>query len=184
MVSLYNYSGWRQGSDMEKTFLSTVRKIHALFRQSGYTLSVAESCTGGLISHLITTLPGASSFFEAGVVSYSISAKRSILDVSLNSIEKYGVISAETALEMAEKIRQITGTDYSLSTTGNLGPDVLEGKARGLIYIAVSNERETAVKELRLKGARAKNKEESALLALQFLLEIAEKQGKQQRKTF
>jgi nicotinamide mononucleotide (NMN) deamidase PncC len=77
---------------------------------------------------------------------------------------------------MAEKIRRLTKTDFSLSTTGNLGPDVLEGKERGLVYIAVCTEGKTMTKELRLKGSREKNREEAALLTLQFLLEIAEKQ--------
>jgi nicotinamide mononucleotide (NMN) deamidase PncC len=77
---------------------------------------------------------------------------------------------------MAEKIRRLTKTDFSLSTTGNLGPDVLEGKERGLTYVAVSTEGKTVTKELRLQGSREKNKEEAALLALQFLLETAEKQ--------
>jgi PncC family amidohydrolase len=167
---------------MEKKLLETIKKVHVFFKQNGYTLSVAESCTGGLISHLITALPGASIFFEAGVVSYSADAKSSLLEVSRDCINRYGVVSPETAREMAEKVRRLTDTDFSLSTTGNLGPDVLEGKERGLIFIAVRMRRKTAVRELRLKGPRGKIKEEASLLALQFLLEIADKQETDQRK--
>jgi len=166
---------------MKKKLLEPIEKIHALFKQNGYTLSVAESCTGGLISHLITTPPGASNFFEAGVVSYSTAAKKSLIGVSPGCIAEYGVVSEQTAREMAEKIRRLTKTDFSLSTTGNLGPDVLEGKEKGLVYIAVSTEGKTVIKELRLKGLREKNKEEAALLALQFLLEIAATPKKHQR---
>jgi PncC family amidohydrolase len=161
---------------MKKKLLITTEKIHALFKQHGFTLSVAESCTGGFISHLITALPGASNFFEAGVVAYSADAKKSLLRVSPDCIAKYGVVSEQTACEMAGNIRRLIKTDFSLSTTGNLGPDVLEGKETGLVYIAVSTEGKTVIKELRLKGLREKNKEEATLLALQFLLEIAEKQ--------
>jgi len=159
---------------MKKKLLETIEKMHALFKQNGFTLSVAESCTGGFVSHLITTLPGASNFFEAGVVSYSADAKKSLLRVSPDCIAKYGVVSEQTAREMAEKIRRLTKTDFSLSTTGNLGPDVLEGKKKGLVYIAVSKEGITFSKELRLTGNREENKKEAALGALRFLIEIIE----------
>jgi len=159
---------------MKKKLLETIEKIHALFKQNGFTLSVAESCTGGFVSHLITTLPGASNFFEAGVVSYSADAKKSLLRVSPDCIAKYGVVSEQTAREMAEKIRRLTKTDFSLSTTGNLGPDVREGKEKGLVYIAVSKEGMTFSKELRLTGNREENKKEAALGALRFLIEIIE----------
>jgi len=83
-------------------------------------------------------------------------------------------VSEQTAREMAEKIRRLTKTDFSLSTTGNLGPDVLEGKEKGLVYIAVSKEGITFSKELRLTGNREENKKEAALGALRFLIEIIE----------
>jgi len=73
---------------------------------------------------------------------------------------------------MAEKIRAMAKTDFSLSTTGNLGPDVLEGKEKGLVYIAVSREGSTFSRELRLTGDREENKEEAALEALRFLIEV------------
>lgn len=161
---------------MDRKLLQTIKKVHVLLKQNDYTLSVAESCTGGFISNLITDFPGASKFFEAGVVSYSADAKRSLLKVSSSCLAKYGVVSEQTAREMAAKIRKMTNTDFSVSTTGNLGPDVLEGKERGLIFIAVSTRKKTISKGLRLKGTREENKEEAALLALQFMLEIVEKQ--------
>lgn len=159
---------------MKKKILEAIERVHELFKQKGLTLSVAESCTGGLISHCITTLPGASNFFEAGVVSYSAEAKREILGVSSDIISLYGVVSDQTAREMAEKVRALTGTDFALSTTGNLGPDLLEGKEKGLIYVAASKDGETFSRELRLRGNREKNKEGAALEALRFLIEIVE----------
>ena len=84
------------------------------------------------------------------------------------------MVSEETAREMAEKMRALTKTNFSLSTTGNLGPDALEGKEKGLVYIAVSKEGETLSREIRLKGNRNENKEEASLIALRFLIEIIE----------
>jgi PncC family amidohydrolase len=158
---------------MDVTTLEIIHRVHELFKARGLTLSLAESCTGGLISHYITHLPGASAFLKAGVVSYSAEMKIKILGVSSDIISSYGVVSEQTAREMAEKIRSLTDTDFSVSTTGNLGPDVLEGKETGLIYVAVSKEGRTFVKELRLRGNREENKEEAALEALIFLIEIA-----------
>lgn len=162
---------------MNRNKLKVIKKVHELFKKKGLTLSVAESCTGGLISHYITMLPGASSFFEGGIVTYSIKLKREILNISLRTIKKYGVVSEETAKEMAKKIRLLTGTDYSVSSTGNLGPDVLEGKERGLIYIAVSKKDRIFSKELRLRGSREDNKEMASISALRFLEEIMEQKN-------
>ena len=159
---------------MNKKTLEVIEKVHEIFKEKGLTLSVAESCTGGLISHYITTLPGASNFFEAGVVSYSAEAKKEILGVSPDIISKYGVVSEEAAKAMAEKVRTLTKTNFSVAITGNLGPDVLEGKEKGLIYTAVSKKGKTFSREMRLRGSREKNKEDAALSALKFLIEIME----------
>jgi PncC family amidohydrolase len=159
---------------MNKKTLEVIEKVHEIFKEKGLTLSVVESCTGGLISHLLTILPGASIFFDGGVVTYSIDFKERFLGISSEIISAHGAVSEETAREMAERIRIIAKTDYSLSTTGNLGPDVLEGKEKGLVYIAVSREGSTFSRELRLTGDREENKEEAALSALKFLIETVE----------
>ena len=158
---------------MDTEALATTQKVHALFKEKGLTLSVAESCTGGLISHYITTLPVASNFFRSGVIAYSLKSKEDILKISPVTISKYGLVSEETAREMAEKIRALTGTDFSISTTGNLGPDVLEGKEKGLIYIGVSTKGKTVSKQIKLSHGREENKKTAALEALDFLLETA-----------
>ena len=137
---------------MDNTISGIIQKVHDLFKGKNLTLSVAESCTGGLISHHITALAGASSFFEAGVVVYSAEMKKKILGVSSAVITEHGVVSRETAEEMAEKVRAATGTDFSMATTGNLGPDVLEGKERGLVYLAVSGNGKAFSEELHLTG--------------------------------
>ena len=159
---------------MKQELLKVIKKVHKIFKKKGLTLSIAESCTGGLISHYITTLSGASAFFIAGIVSYSGDAKKTLLGVSSKTIQHYGVVSEETAREMAEKVRLLTKTDYSISTTGNLGPDVLEGKKQWLVYIAASKDGKTISKKLQLKGDREANKEEASLSALRLLIELIE----------
>jgi len=156
---------------MTGEILKIIRDVHQLFTEKGLKLSVAESCTGGLISHYLTWLAGSSVFFDAGVVTYSASSKENILGISPETIASHGVVSKETAKEMAAKMRLLTGTDYALSTTGNLGPDVLEGKERGLIYIGINKGGKTVIKELRLTGDRTQNKEEAALSSLRFLID-------------
>ena len=159
---------------MKKKTLVVIERVHEIFKEKGLTLSAAESCTGGLISHLLTILPGASTFFNGGVVTYSIDFKERFLGISSEIISAHGAVSEETAREMAERIRTLAKTDYSLSTTGNVGPDVLEGKEKGLVYIAVSKKGKTFSREMRLTGDREENKEEAALSALKFLIETVE----------
>jgi PncC family amidohydrolase len=159
--------------DSEQDVYSVAGRVHDLFSEKGLTLSVAESCTGGLLSHCLTQRPGASSFFRAGVVAYSNDAKRDILGVPGSVIGEHGAVSVENARAMAERIRAMAKTDYSLSTTGNLGPDVLEEKERGLVYIAVSGKSGTFAKEERFVGERSSNKVLAALEALKFLLDVA-----------
>ena len=120
---------------------------------------------------MLTLLPGSSTFFVAGIVVYSGKAKESILGISHKTLKSQGVVSAETAKEMAEKVRALTKTELSIATTGNLGPEVLEGKERGLIYIALSGSFGTRVRKLRLNGDRQENKEKASLEALKLLLE-------------
>jgi len=151
-----------------------IKRVHELFKEKALTLSAAESCTGGLVCHYITSLPGASAFFTAGVVAYTEDIKKNILGVTPETINRFGVVSEETAREMAEKIRLLSKTDCSLATTGNLGPDVLEGKEKGLVYIAASKKGRTVSRELRLKGDREGNKEEAALEVLRLLIELVE----------
>lgn len=158
---------------MKQEILEAVTKVHGIFKSKALSLSIAESCTGGLVSHYITSRTGASNFFIAGIVAYSAEIKKNILGVFPETLTKYGVVSGETAREMADRVRLLSKTDYAISTTGNLGPDVLEGKERGLVYIAASRKGKTVSQELRLKGNREGNKEEAALAALKLLIDFA-----------
>ena len=152
--------------------LKTAGLLNRIFRAKDLTLSVAESCTGGLISHYLTALPGASRFLEAGIVCYSNASKLRLIKVPAKVLSLHGAVSGETARSMAEGIRKITKTDVSVSTTGNLGPDVLEDKPKGLVYVAVSTKNGTKVRKLLLKGTREKIKDQAALAALEFMAEV------------
>jgi PncC family amidohydrolase len=157
---------------MKQEIPGLLSEIHKILSSRNMSLSSAESCTGGLISHYITSRPGASLYFRGGIIAYSEEIKKNVLGVSSETIAKYGVVSEETTREMAEKVRILTGSKYSLSVSGNLGPDVLEGKERGLVYIAASRDNKTVSQELKLNGDRAENKEVSALEALRLITKL------------
>ena len=134
------------------------------------TISIAESCTGGLISKTLTEIPGISQVFMSGVVSYSNNAKINILGVKPETIEKYGAVSQNTAIEMAENIKQISGTDIGLSVTGLAGPaGATEEKPIGLVYVALATKDGVESKELRLWGERNRIRNVTCLHALDMV---------------
>lgn len=107
-------------------------------REKGVMIAAAESCTGGLLSSLLTSKPGSSDYFLGSVVSYDPSVKKGVLDVRGETVERYGVVSDECALEMADGVRRITMADYSVSVTGVAGPDESEGKKVGTVSFGFS----------------------------------------------
>lgn len=147
------------------------QKVIIKLKESNRTLSTAESCTGGLIASSITDIPGASKVFLGGMVLYATEMKLKLLGIS-EKVLAYGVISSQMAAEMASKIRMLTGSDFSIAITGNLGPDVMEGKPKGLIYIAVATDEKIFVKELNLQGDRVSNKIQATKEALKLFLEV------------
>lgn len=148
--------------------------VHEHFKRLGLSLSMAESCTGGLISHLLTDLPGASLFLDSSLVCYSVESKRALLKVKKSVVSRHGAISEKAAEEMARGVRRLRGTDFSLAVTGNLGPVPMEDKQIGLVYMAVDWERETISKGMLFEGSREEIKYQAALEALHFLKEVAE----------
>ncbi len=138
------------------------------------TVSTAESCSGGLISKLITDMPGCSDIYPGGVCSYSNEMKMKWLDVQEHTLVQYGAVSAQTALEMAKGIRKATGSDYGISTTGIAGPGGGSAeKPVGLVYIAVVGENYHHVEPLPLDAnlplTRDNIRQATAIHALQLL---------------
>lgn len=133
------------------------------------TIAVAESCTGGLVASRLIEYPGISAVLLEGAVTYSNEAKMRRLGVKRQTLETYGAVSAETAVEMAEGIAKSSGASIGLSTTGVAGPGPSEGKPEGLVFIGVYIEGKTYVKELNLAGKRNVIRERAAYNALDYL---------------
>lgn len=138
--------------------------------EKGLTLSVAESCTGGYISHLITQHAGSSRVFFGGAVSYSYELKESILGVKEDTLAKFGAVSEETATEMVEGALKNFKSDYALAVTGIAGPDGgTPDKPVGTVWIAVASVNKTVVKKLTFGNKRRENIERTAISALNML---------------
>lgn len=151
------------GTD-EETLESTVGEM---LRQAGMTLAVAESCTGGLIGHMITNVPGSSDYFLMGAVTYSNEAKTKILGVSEQLIREHGAVSSQVARAMASGVRQLAGSDLGLSVTGIAGPTgATPDKPVGLVYVALASESGITCREHRFVGSREDIKTRSAIAAL------------------
>lgn len=141
--------------------------------EQGLTLATAESCTGGLVSKLITDLPGASRYYMGGVVSYSNEAKVRLLGVRRRTLQSRGAVSAETAGEMAEGAVKALGADIGIATTGIAGPEGgTEAKPVGLVYVALARrDGDTTTRRLILGGGREEIRRTAALKALELILE-------------
>ena len=143
--------------------------IGALFRGSGMTLSAAESCTGGTISSLITSVPGSSEYYLGSVTSYAVAVKERVLDVPPALVGEYGVVSSEVAAAMAEGVRKLTGSTYSVATTGLAGPAGDERNPVGTVWIGVSGPNGTQTVRKIYKNDRKRNIERFAAAALDTL---------------
>ncbi|MEK9149296.1 MAG: nicotinamide-nucleotide amidohydrolase family protein, partial [Candidatus Desantisbacteria bacterium] len=150
---------------MENESLEEV--VMYLFSLRKKTLAIAESCTGGLISHLLTSIPGSSEYYKGGIVAYSNEAKIDILDISEGMIRRCGAVSADTAKEMAIGVARRLKADVGLSVTGIAGPGGgTEEKPVGLVYMGVAEEGKSEAKRFFFLGTREKIKEQSAYFSL------------------
>ncbi len=147
-------------------------EIGSLLRRGKATLSVAESCTGGLIAHRITNVSGSSDYFEMGIVSYSNQSKVDLLGVPNRVIVRYGAVSHQVAKEMARGIRSKAKTDVGLATTGIAGP--LGGTRKtpvGTAFIGLDHEGGTEVREFHFRGNREEIKEKASQKCLEMLMD-------------
>lgn len=133
-------------------------------------IAVAESCTGGYLSNLITHVSGSSNYFERGIVAYSNASKVEILKVDEDTISEYGSVSSEVAKQMAEGIKSISGTDIGLSVTGIMGPTgATDSKPIGLVYIGLCDEKACLAKKFTFGDERYINKQRTSQAALEML---------------
>lgn len=142
-----------------------------LVRDSGYSVSAAESCTGGLVGSLITDVPGASDYFRGSAGTYCNEMKEKILGVSHDTLERYTAVSAQTAAEMAEGSRRLYGTDLAVSTTGIAGPGGgTPDQPVGLVYTGISGPWGTVTHRNVYHGGRVEVKQRAALRAVYYLV--------------
>jgi nicotinamide-nucleotide amidase len=148
------------------------QEIGTLLRQKGLTLGTVESATGGLISHLITNVPGSSDYFKGAVVSYANETKMKVIGVKEATLKRYGAVSAQVAEEMAWGGRKLLDVDICVADTGIAGPGgATQGKAVGLFYIGLSHKGGTFNRKHEFHGTREENKQHAALAALEWVRE-------------
>ena len=153
-------------SDADDTLQGTIGR---LLRGSGKTLSVAESCTGGEIAHLITTVPGASEYFLGSVTSYAPSVKNRVLGVPLETIDNCGIVSSEVAAAMAEGVRKLTGSTYAVATTGWADAYGDEHEPAGTVWVGIAGPEGTKTARFNYRNDRKRNIERFSASALNEL---------------
>ena len=155
---------------------SLLKTISMKLKKRNISIATAESCTGGLLAHLLTNISGSSEYFDRGVVTYSNISKIELLGVSQETIQEYGAVSKETASAMAIGIKERSNVDIGISTTGISGPTGgTKEKPVGLVYIGISTPKETKVKQFIFTKNRLQNKEQTCYEALKILLETISK---------
>ena len=147
------------------------KQFGEILRDKGVTISTAESCTGGYIAHLITSVAGSSAYFKGSVVSYADEVKIKVLGVNPADIEARGVVSETVVIQMAEGVRKLLGTDYAVSTSGIAGPDGgTPEKPVGTVWIGVATPDKTFARKFVFSFTRERNIAKAAAKALELVL--------------
>lgn len=172
-IVLNDYTPLRSPENIEEI-------LHAILLESNLTISVAESCTGGGLGFRFTSMPGSSHYFLGGVQAYQNEVKMNLLNVNRETLEKYGAVSKECAIEMAFGIRLSLQSDLAISITGIAGPDGgTEEKPVGTTWIGLSTKEKSFAKHFRFSSDREQNRDRSIGAALSMLcLELVSKTGK------
>lgn len=148
-------------------------QVGALLRRSGLRLAVAESCTGGLISHMLTNVAGSSTYFVGGVISYAYETKVRLLEVKWETLEKHGAVSDKTVMEMAYGVRSAMAADIGLAVSGIAGPSGgTPEKPVGTVWIGLSSPHHEDAQHFLFQGDRLAIKEQSAQAALKMMVEF------------
>ena len=159
---------------MAGALVELAERLQGLCLGRGLTVSVAESCTGGLVAATITEVSGSSGYFLGGVVSYADSAKGAVLGVPESTLAAHGAVSAQVARAMAAGARARFGSALAASITGVAGPEGgTEAKPVGLTYVGLADAGGTDVRRFALAGDRAANREAAARVALEWLIEAS-----------
>jgi len=149
------------------------KKIHKLLLKKGKTIAVAESCTGGILSSLLTDISGSSGYFILGAVVYSNSSKNLLLKIPLSVIRKNGAVSKVVALKMADSARKLAKSDYGIGITGIAGPGgATLLKPVGTVFISLASKNKQICQRFLFKGNRSGVRKQAALKALQLLKKV------------
>ncbi|MGD1995140.1 MAG: nicotinamide-nucleotide amidohydrolase family protein [Anaerolineae bacterium] len=168
----------RKEGVMEEVMGEVAEVAGERLREQGLTLATAESCTGGLVSHLITNVPGSSDYYRGSVVAYANEVKEALLGVGREAIKEHGAVSPQVALEMAQGVRRALQADVGLAVTGIAGPGGgTPEKPVGLVYIALAAPEGEWVERHMWEWGRRLNKALSAEAALDLLRRYLEEQG-------
>lgn len=152
-------------------------RLGRLLIENGLWLAVAESCTGGMLGHLITNVPGSSSYFKGGVIAYANEIKMGILGVSTETLDSYGAVSEQTVLEMAKGVRAALEADIGLSVSGIAGPDGgTEAKPVGTVWIGLSTPKWEKAEVFLFSGDRQSVKEQAAQSAIAMAIHYISKE--------
>ncbi|NHM29868.1 competence/damage-inducible protein A [Neobacillus terrae] len=155
---------------------SLMEELTKVLKEKELTISAAESLTGGMFQQEFTSIPGAGSLLKGGVVCYTNEVKHEVLKVKKETIENDGVVSAQCAKELAENIAALTNADIGISFTGVAGPDELEGKPVGTVYIGIAIKGQPVrAEKLNLGGSRAANRVRTVKYGCHFLIEQLKK---------
>ena len=156
----------------DEELLDLAERVGASLRTGGRTLATAESCTGGLVAHLITEIPGSSTYFLGGLVTYDDTVKTALADVPPSVLDAHGAVSAQVAVAMAEGARKRLAVDVAVAVTGIAGPDGgSDTKPVGLTYVAIADAGGDDVRRHVWSNDRSGNKRASAAAALSLVLE-------------
>lgn len=150
---------------------SLEKQIGTVFRKKNVTLATAESCTGGEIAHMITSVPGSSAYFKGAVVSYANEVKIHVLGVSAEDIDREGAVSETVVLQMAEGVRKLLHTDYAVATSGVAGPDGgTPDKPVGTVWIGVATPEKAFARKFVFSFTRERNIAKAAAKALEMVM--------------
>jgi PncC family amidohydrolase len=165
-------------TEVELDLHGLAERLQAICLASGLSVATAESCTGGLVAHELTEIPGSSGYFLGGIVAYADATKRAGLGVAAELIARHGAVSPQVARAMAEGALRILGADLAVSVTGIAGPDGgSTAKPIGLTYIAVVGRAPAEVRRFSWAGDRSANKRASAAAAIELLIVAARSAG-------
>ena len=150
----------------------SVAELIARLTTARLSVAVAESLTGGLVMTALTSVPGASAVVRGGVVAYATEVKCSVLGVDADLLDARGAVDGDVALAMARGVRELVGADFGLATTGVAGPDGQDGKAPGVVFVAVDTPFDNWYRELLLEGDREQIRTRAAVAVLELLTEV------------